>query len=78
MYHNPYVCTDPICFVTACDWIFSYFLTFEDTHTLHYMYISYFFNQPFNAQFYKLIYTYWLATPARFDAPGVILRESTI
>jgi hypothetical protein len=35
-------------------------------------------NQPFNAQFFKLSYTYWLAIPTCFDAQDVILRESTI
>ena len=35
-------------------------------------------NQPFNTHFSKLSYTYCLATPKRFDAQGVILREPTI
>jgi len=35
-------------------------------------------NQPFNAQFCKLSYIYWLAIPTGFDVQGVILRESTI
>jgi hypothetical protein len=32
----------------------------------------------FNAQFYKLNYTYSLATPKSFDAQKFSLRESTI
>jgi hypothetical protein len=35
-------------------------------------------NQPFNAQFCKLSYIYWLAIWTGFDAQGVILRENTI
>lgn len=32
---------------------------------------------PFNIQFYKLLYSHWLATPTRFDAQGLIFREYT-
>jgi len=30
---------------------------------------------PFNVQFYKLLYTHWLATPKRFDTQGIIFKD---
>ena len=40
--------------------------------------IRYFIQQTFDAQFYKLSYTYWLAIPMHFEAQGINFRESTI
>ena len=44
MYQNPYVCMEPICIAIPYDWISSYILNFEETHSLHYTHMSYFFS----------------------------------